>query len=153
MAAVFVGGVKQTSDVSTDLRFQMGRVRARDWYNSHNIFHPTVFDQVDWPSLNVAVDGKPQMYKVWLAKQASNFCGTGKQLHRIDERACSKCPNCDMPGECARHLNICPDEGRSQLLHDNAEQLRKWMKDSHTHPELTRWIPRYIKGRGHLKRF
>jgi hypothetical protein len=149
--AVYVGGTKQTSDVSSDLRYHMGRIQAREWYNSHNIMHPTVFDTVDWPSLHTTVKSKPQMYQIWLSKQATNFCATGKQLHRIDSTASSKCPNCMRPGECARHLNQCPSEGRSQLLRDSVTNLHAWLKQGHTHPELARWVPEYINARGRIK--
>ena len=143
-----MGRIKQTSDVSSNLWFQMGRVRAQEWYHQHKIFHPTVFDLVDLPSLDVTLSYKPQMYQIWLSKQASNFCATGKQLQRIDNRVTSTCPNCHMPDECACHLNICPDEGRSQLFHDNVASLHEWMQQPHTHPAIAQFTPRYISGRG-----
>ena len=148
--AVFVGGVKQISDVGSDLRFQMGRVKAQEWYNQHENFHPTVFDLVDWPSLDVTLSYKPQIYQIWLSKQASNFCAMGKQLHWIDNRVTSACPNCDMPDECACHLNICPNEGRSQLFQDNVASLQEWLHQPHTHPAIAHFTPGYISGRGML---
>ena len=93
--AGYVCWSKQTSDVSDDLRYHMGWVQeAQEWYNSHNIMHLTAFDTVDWPSLQATVKSKPQMYQIWLSKQATNFCATGKQLHRIDPTTSSKCPDC-----------------------------------------------------------
>jgi hypothetical protein len=55
-----------------------------------------------------------------------------------------RCPSCGRR-ETAAHLLLCPSEGRTQLLIDNADGLKKWLeKDSSTDQELAYWIPKYI---------
>ena len=60
----------------------MGHICACEWwYSSHNIFHPTIFDLIDGPNqgnMILELEGS-KMYSIWLAKQASKFCGTEKK--------------------------------------------------------------------------
>jgi len=105
---------------------------------------------VDWEHLELAMKTKPDMYKIWRSKQNSGFCGTRVQVGRYsgilgqDDR----CPNCGRQ-ETAAHLLLCPSEGRTQLLIDNADELGKWLeKDGSTDQELAYWIPKYILMRG-----
>jgi hypothetical protein len=75
-AAVFVSGVKQTSNVSRAVRFCLGEVEARAVYNappditernsnkgalgwSHDCFN-----QVSWSALDAVLASKPDMYGV-----------------------------------------------------------------------------------------
>ena len=41
-------------------------------------WYAMAFDNVDWESRNSALNGKPDMFKMWLFKQSSSFCATGK---------------------------------------------------------------------------
>ena len=90
-AAVFVGGLKQTSDVARDVRFALGYSDAEAFYttplgptdsngnrhkNSGLGWSREAFRAVDWEALDATLHKKPQMYKQWLAKQCSGFCGT-----------------------------------------------------------------------------
>jgi len=107
----------------------LGNRKKNPWPNEQ-------FDEVDWEHLELAMKTKPDMYKIWRSKQNSGFCGTRVQVGRYsgipgqDER----CPSC-----------LYPSEGRTQLLIDNADRLKKWLeKDSSTDQKLAYWIPKYI---------
>ena len=55
-----------------------------------------------------------------------------------------RCPNCGRQ-ETAAHLMLYPDESRTHLLAETAEDMAKWMsKDNITDPEVWYWIPKYI---------
>jgi len=44
---------------------------------------------------------------------------------------------------------LCPDEGRTKLLHENVADLATWMaSEDQTDPEILYWIPKYILMRG-----
>ena len=161
-AAVVISGIKQTSDVATEARFALGFKEAEKFYTtpigtindrgrrsrhgglgwSKNAFHA-----VDWRALDATLDKKPQMYKQWLAKQCSGFCGTQHMVAHWDPTRDGLCPDCNNP-ERASHLNLCPDADRTRLLHSMADNLEKWLSDNHGHPDLIYWLPRYIKLRG-----
>ena len=44
------------------------------------IFSPRCFDVVDWDALELALKGKPQMYKLWYGKQCTGFCATNSKI-------------------------------------------------------------------------
>jgi hypothetical protein len=79
-AAVFIHGVKQTGDLAEVARFELGLIEARRFYIEELGWYDDAFDRVDWLSLDFALSKKSKMYQVWLAKQASSFCGTGTGL-------------------------------------------------------------------------
>jgi len=160
-AAVFVAGMKQTTDVAQDVRFELSRVAAERFYTAplggrrpDGSRRPgglgwslESFQAVDWAMLDATLAKKPQMYKQWLAKQGSGFCGTQQMVAHWDSSRDGRCPNCQRP-EPASHLNLCPDADRTRLLRDMANQLGSWLEKNYAHPELLEWLPRYITLRG-----
>jgi len=90
------------------------------------------------------------MYKEWLAKQCSGFCGTQSMLARWDPSRNGMCPNCGKM-EDAAHLNVCTDRECTRLLNTMADNMAKWLAANHAHPSLLYWVPRYIKLRGSKK--
>jgi hypothetical protein len=67
-AAVFIGGVKQTSEVGDNLRFHAGSIEARRFYTHELGWSDDAFQAVDWPSLDATLKSKPKMFHVWLCK-------------------------------------------------------------------------------------
>ena len=149
-ARVFISDVKQTTDLARAMRFHVGRARAKQFYADEDIMSEDDFEEVSWPDLGNTIQRKPKMYQLWLGKQGSGYCGTGKMLQRRDKSADSSCPNCGRM-EDTQHLCRCRDSGRRQLLRDSVDSLREWMRDQHTHPEIAHWIPLYILRQGYVK--
>ena len=161
-ASIFVGGVKQTTDVAKAVRFTIGHSDAEKFYTTPLGrrdargnraktgglgWSKEAFFAVDWRALDATLDSKPQMYKQWLAKQASGFCGTQTMVAHWDKTRDGKCPCCQRV-ETAHHLNLCGDPDRTRLFNEMADKLGEWLNDNYAHPELAYWIPRYIKLRG-----
>jgi|SaaInl74LU_5_DNA_1037368.scaffolds.fasta_scaffold15862_2 hypothetical protein len=107
---------------------------------------PEIFDTVAWEPLRALLEGRPQMFRVWYAKQCSGFCGTGQMITRWDKDASALCPNCGCY-ETADHLNRCANKIRTGPLGDSIENLLEWMRDHQTHPD-TLWLPRYLAAQG-----
>ena len=82
--------MKQTTDVAQDIRFDLSRIKAEQFYTAPLgerrpdgsrrfgglSWSKESFQAVGWVLLDAALAKKPQMYKQWLAKQGSGFCGT-----------------------------------------------------------------------------
>ncbi len=163
--AVFVNGWKQTSDLSLSVRFEVGKREARKVltqpYTVGGQLKPAPlsceqFDEIDWVSRDRALT-HGDMYKTWLTKQTSNFCGSGVQVARYagDTSGISSmelvqdcCPNCGMKGERASHLCCCPDPDRTRLYKEQIEELETWMIKAYGHPELVYFLPKYLLLRG-----
>ena len=97
--------------------------------------------------LDAVLDKKGQMYREWLAKQCSGFCGTQHMVSLWDSVRDGKCPDCGQE-ERAIHLNLCPDPDRVRLQGDMADELEGWLRKNFCHCELAYCLPRYIKLRG-----
>ena len=160
-AAVFIAGIKQTSDVAHDVRFQLSLVEAERFYTkpigerlpggrrrpgglgwSRAAFHA-----VDWHALDSVLEPKAIMYRQWLSKQCSGFCGTQQMAAHWDPTRDGRCPDCQCP-EPASHLNLCENTDRVRLQQDMANRLGSWLEKNYAHPELQYWLPRYITLRG-----
>ena len=163
--AVYVNGLKQTSDVSRDVRYSLGKSEARSFYtrpiNTKDAsgrrkpggglgWSKESFDAVAWEELDSTLDKKGQMYKQWLCKQTTGFCGTQVMVNHWDKSRDGKCPDCGKR-ETASHLNLCSDPDRTCLLHTMVEKLQTWLDNNYTHPELAYWLPKYILLRGTRK--
>ena len=77
-ASVFVGGVKQTTDVGKGLTQVIGHQQARKFYSTPNkkgkiIMEKPVFDSVDWGAANLVLSDKFRMYQLWYSKQCSGW--------------------------------------------------------------------------------
>jgi len=148
-SAVVIGNEKLCSDISKDVRFYIGKAEARKFYIENHILTGAAFDSVDWEGLDSVVSHRPKMFQIWLAKQASGFCGTRKMVARMNghDGQDDSCPNCDEEGEDASHLNVCSDDGRSTLFFEMVDCLEDWMHSTSTDPDLAYWIPRYLRSR------
>jgi hypothetical protein len=76
------------------------------------------------------------MFKMWLFKQSSTFCATGKNMKRWFGSEHTSCPNCNMPDEDSQHLLHCRDAGRFALYHTEVDKLVSWLQQNHTDLEL-----------------
>ena len=127
-AAVFIEGKKLTSEAGQEIRHCLGRRDARDFYTRAKSkggmgWTASRFDQVAWDSLRDCLEGKPDMYRVWLTKQSSGVCATRSNVSRIQQDLCNKCPNCGLV-EKAEHLNRCPSAERIRLLEEGVKTWR-----------------------------
>jgi hypothetical protein len=160
--AVYVRGLKQTSDVARDVRFALGKADAEKFYTAPPNpkdskgrvksggglgWSKPSFNAVAWEAFDATLEGKGQMYRLWLSKQSSGCCGTQVMVSRWDKSRDELCPDCGKR-ETASHLNLCSDPERTSLLHEMVASLKKWLDNNYCHPELAYWLPNYILLRG-----
>jgi len=105
------------------------------------------FNAVAWDAFDATLDLKGQMYRLWLSKQSSGFCGTQVMVSHWDKDRDGLCPDCGKQ-ETASHLNLCSETDRTHLLHDMVNNLQDWLDNNYTHPELAYWLPKCILLRG-----
>ena len=157
-AALIVNGQKQTTDVSVDLCFQLGRREAKKFFtrpirrqgnsNKGGLGWSTGrFDCIDWETLHRVISQKPAMYGVWLSKQTIGICATRHSMARILGTTDDRCPNCLHGPERNMHLNHCKDQGRTLLFESDLAELRSWLLKT-TDNELAYWLYHYWLLRG-----
>ena len=147
--AIVIDGEKITSDPTKALRYRLGKIRAREFLISEKGWLPLQFDEVAWDCLHKVLSTKPVMFRLWLSKQHSNFCATGRNMSRNAQADDDRCPSCWRAKERAEHLCVCPSEHRTRLFLDNVGELECWMEANNaTCHELAYWTVKYLHGRG-----
>ena len=69
-------------------------------------------------------------------------------LKRWDKTANSRCPNCEIMKEDATHLNKYTNKDQRLMLIKCIKEIKVWMTDNHTYPELIKWVPQYLLRQG-----
>ena len=89
----------------------------------------------------------PQMFRVWVTKMVSHFCGSNRQLSHFNETDDDSCPCCGMPDESAKHVTRCMNDGRSKMFDESASLLIEWLHEMHMDADLVHCIDEYLSGR------
>jgi hypothetical protein len=110
------------------------------------------FDKVDWPQAHRTLNEEVlQLFQVWASKQVMNLAATNTNLRwRHRNGRSSKCPCCTVHLETAKHVILCPEEGRVDVFMRLSELLERWLCDIDTDPELADCIVEYVQGRGQM---
>lgn len=160
-ASLIVNGNKLTSDVSGPVRFVLGKVEAERFYtrcvdiqdNGVNVgglgWSSEQFHLVDWESLHLCLNSRPDMFGIWLAKQCIGVCATRRNMARINREDDEVCPNCKAVRERSTHLNVCRDIGRTALFDESVDRVEQWMgQRGRTEPEMAFWLGKILRLRG-----
>jgi hypothetical protein len=80
--ALLIWGNKITGDISPHLRFRASKDVAQRYLASRpkDKWSNVRFNTVDWEHLDLALQNKQDMYRIWRSKQLSGFCGTRVQV-------------------------------------------------------------------------
>jgi hypothetical protein len=109
-AAVFHEGQKISGECGSDItRFHIGMVEARAFNISQLGWHAATFNSVDWKSRDQCLAPKLDMFKMWVFKQSSKFCASGRNMGRWFGSEHTSCPNCRSEDEDSAHLLHCRD--------------------------------------------
>ncbi len=154
-AAIVLDGIKLTTDVGAEVQYCQCKKDAKRFYTKpRNVLHGTnrgglggsseQLYSVAWTALDAALTSKPDMFQIWLSKQCIGICTTRSNLAHIQALLDNKCPNRTQPKETSKHLNRCPNGGRTLLFQDRVASIVKWMQDyNRTDAELAHWLEKY----------
>ena len=149
-AAVYYKGEKITGECGAEIRYQLGRKTARRFYLEELGWPASRFDAVDWEARDAALAKTTDMFRLWLCKQCSSFCATGRNMGRWFGSEITQCPNCEAAQEDSAHLLHCPDPGRSSYFREECQHLQSWLLQEHTDPVLGAALGEYIASRGSI---
>ena len=90
----------------------------------------------------------PEMFQTWVTKQVFHFCGTNRQLSRIDSEVINVCPNCGCVDESPSHITKCLDSGCTAMFAKSVEELETWLRAQRTGHELIGLITSYLLNHG-----
>ena len=92
----------------------------------------------------------PKMFCVFVTKQTSKFCGTNRQLSRIDSSIANICPSCGQLDESTKHITRCRDEGCTAMWTTCVTSLVNWMASTTGDLTLCNMVEAYLSGRGDI---
>ena len=93
-SAIFIGKSKITSDPTKALRYRLSKLRAKEFLTGAVGWSEEAFESTGWDWLDRVLAKKPVMFRIWLSKQHSNFCATGRNMKRCGYSEDDRCPSC-----------------------------------------------------------
>ncbi len=109
---IFVGQEKLTGSPKSKILDHWGYKTARAFFDRARIIQSPHFHLVWWDGIGDALSDFPKMYRVWLTKHVSEFCGTNLQHSYWNKNHKSLCPCCNACEESTMHMTRCSSPGR-----------------------------------------
>ena len=111
---------------STFMEYWSRRI-ARSFFHDKHILDWSHFNLVYWDGVEKVMLGFPQMFRAFVTKHVSKFCGTNRQLSRYDKSVQNVCPSCGKDDESATHITRCTEDGCREMLANSVDNLVRWM--------------------------
>jgi hypothetical protein len=127
-----VGGQKVTGSATKAILNYWGASEARQFFQSKQIVNKRDFDLVYWDGMESVMGRIPEMFRVWVTKHVSRFCGTNRQLSKYDKTVRNVCPSCGRQDESTSHITRCKEEGRTKMFEASVESLVTWLRSVRT---------------------
>ncbi len=113
------------------LKADWGYRAAQSLYDARDLIRTMNFHLVWWEELRAAMSRYPKMYRVWLTKYVSKFCGTNVQFYHWSRGAHSlKCESCSTHDKYVVHTCWCMDPGHNRMFQNLVTELCTWMTNT-----------------------
>ena len=86
----------------------------------------------------------PKLFCNFVTKQMSKFCGTNRQLSRINPSVWNVCPSCGRDDEYSKHIAKFNEPGRRQMLEYTVDEMATWMSSTDVDQQLQAMITSYL---------
>jgi len=90
----------------------------------------------------------PQMFRTWVTKHVSPFCGANQGLLPIDPSVENVYPCCGNKDELVAHITRCHDPGRQLAFAQSVDSLLDWMEDTHADEDVIACLEVYLQSIG-----
>jgi hypothetical protein len=122
---------------------------ARALFAEKDIIWTEDFHLVWWDGLDSAMTGYPKMYRVWLTKHISEFCGSNVQLYYWSRgRQSPKCKSCGIADKYTMHISRCRDPSRDSMFRDTVQDLGRWMVKTLGKKNVSAMVTMYLLSQG-----
>jgi hypothetical protein len=109
-------GVKTTGPIRDALGRHWGRTEAQRFFHFKNIVYSQNFDLIWWDGVGKAMASYNKMFRIFVSKQVSGWCGSNCKQSLWDATISNMCPNCGIAQETSKHLTRCTHIGGIQLF-------------------------------------
>lgn len=133
----YIYGQKVTTNPTELLRRGYWGRSTLLYYEKHDLLNRQGFDLVDWDSMYEAMHSFPDLYRMWVTKHVTGWCGTNRKLYLWDQREDDICPCCDTGSvERPRHLITCPSPHLLDTWEARIDGLSAWFIETETSPNI-----------------
>jgi hypothetical protein len=146
---VSLAGQRVRGSLRQALESDWGYRAARDLFSSKGIVLREDFHLVWWEGVGDSMTQYPKMFRVWLTKHVSEFCGSNvQQYYWTNGNHSPKCDCCQANDEYTTHICRCRDPGRDQLFHESVLELQGWMVKTLGEEAIATTVTKYLCARG-----
>ncbi len=144
-----LSGKRASGSPQQALAADWGYWAALELYDAKDIIWREDFHLVWWEGLGATMPSYPKMYRVWLTKHVSDFCGNNVQQYYWSNGAhLPKCESCMTHKEYIMHICLCKDPGCNGLFHITVGELYTWMVETLGNRAVASTIEAYLLARG-----
>ncbi len=145
---IHIDGRKIMSSIKAALYTNWGHRQAKVHFNKKRIVSSQHFDLIFWDGLRWAMQASPKTFQRWITKHVSHFCGTNRQLSRMDNTIQNICMCCNEFDEDTSHITRCRNKGRRLMLTQTTQELFDWMEEAQGNTLLIEALASYLNYRG-----
>jgi hypothetical protein len=98
--------------------------------------------------MGLAMSSVPKMYRIFVTKQVSGWCGTNSKVSLWDFSITNSCPNCGMANETSKHVTRCQHVGRVKLFRESMSDVILHLEYANLDPKLVTIYESYLLGQG-----
>ncbi len=145
---VHTDGRKLTGPTKTSLEEHWGRAKAKRFFDVKGIVWSSEFNAIWWAGLHRAIASYPQMFRIFISKQVSGWCGSNSKLSLWDSNVDNICPNCGIINETSKHMTRCTHDSRVTLFRESVEEVTECLEEANAEPVLITMIEEYLLAQG-----
>jgi hypothetical protein len=145
---VTMGGKKVTGPLHLELGEFWGCSTTRRFFNKKGITLSAHFDTVWGTGYDWAISGYPKLFRSFITKQVSGWCGCNSKLSLWEEDIVNKCLQCGSKHENSKHLTQCRDLGWVLQLQNSIETIMDVLDKANVASKLTDMIKTYLLNQG-----
>ncbi len=137
-------GVKITGPIRDALEQHWGKTEAKRFFDFKNIVESCNFDLIWWEGVGKAMASYPKMFRVFVTKQVSGWCGSNSKQSLWDTTISTMCPNCGIAKETSKHLTRCTHVGRVRLFRSSVADVITCLEVGNVDVDLITMIEDYL---------
>jgi hypothetical protein len=120
---ISMDGQKITGPIKTSLEAHWGRAEAKWFFDFKHIIHSPNFNLIWWDGMRNAMASYPKMFRIFVTKQVSGWCGSNSKQSLWDTSISNVCPNCGLSRDTSKHLTWCSDKGHVTLFRESIKDV------------------------------
>jgi hypothetical protein len=142
---------KVSGSIRKALEVDWGYHAVEDLFKEKGIVRRQDFHLIWWEGLGAVMARYPKMYRVWLTKHVSEFCGNNVQLYYWSQGVhLPKCESCGTYEEYMTHIGRCRDPGWDQMSRVLVAELREWLATTLGELLVSSTVESYLLSRGEV---